>query len=130
MRDIESKADLVVLIDSFYERVRQDETIGHIFSALIGDDWSAHLPVMYTFWNTVLFGAEGYKGQAVGKHVEIDRRIPLQPAHFERWMTLWTENADMNFAGDYTEQIKSKAQTMMQLIQFKVTAARGGKSLY
>ena len=130
MQDIASKDDLVVLVNTFYDRVKRDEVIGYIFNAIIGDDWSAHLPIMYTFWNTVLFGAEGYKGQAIGKHIEIDRKIPLQEAHFERWISLWKDTVDSLFAGAKAEQIKAKAATMLQLIQFKVEAARSGKSLF
>lgn len=130
MADITSKDDLIVLVNTFYDRVRRDELIGHIFNTIIGDDWSVHLPIMYTFWNTVLFGEEGYKGQAVGKHVEIDRKIPLQPEHFERWISLWRDTVDSLFEGPNAVRIKEKALTMLQLIQFKVDAARTGKSLY
>lgn len=130
MTDILSKDDLVLLVNTFYDRVRRDEVIGHIFNTIIGDDWSVHLPIMYTFWNTVLFGAEGYKGQAVGKHVEIDRKIQLQPAHYERWISLWRNTVDHLFEGPNATKIKDKAQTMLQLIQFKVEASRTGKSLF
>ena len=130
MADITSREDLVTLVNNFYDRVKVDEVIGHIFNTIIGDDWSVHLPIMYTFWNTVLFGAEGYKGQAIGKHVEIDRKIPLRPEHFERWISLWRETVDDLFEGPNATRIKEKALTMLQLIQFKVEAARTGKSLF
>ena len=130
LQDIESKDDLVTLVDTFYDRVKLDELIGPIFKTIIGDDWSAHLPIMYTFWNTVLFGAEGYKGQAIGKHIEIDRKIPLLPEHFERWIAIWNDTVDALFSGEKAEQIKAKALIMLQLIQFKVSAARSGKALF
>lgn len=129
MADILSREDLVTLVNTFYDRVRRDEVIGPIFNTIIGDDWSAHLPVMYTFWNTVLFGEEGYKGQAVGKHVEIDRKMSLKPEHFERWIRYWRNTVDTLFEGPNATRIKEKALTMLQLIQFKVDAARSGKSL-
>jgi len=130
LQDIESKDDLVTLVNTFYDRVKRDELIGHIFNTIIGDDWSVHLPIMYSFWNTVLFGAEGYRGQAVGKHIEIDQKIQLLPEHFERWILLWNNTVDSLFFGEKAEQIKAKALTMLQLIKFKVAAARGGKSLF
>jgi hemoglobin len=130
MHDIASKDDLVTLVNTFYDRVKRDEVIGYIFNTIIGDDWSVHLPIMYSFWNTVLFGAEGYKGQAIGKHIEIDRKIPLTEAHFERWISLWSDTVNALFAGAKAEQIKAKAATMLHLIQFKVAAARSGKSLF
>ena len=130
MMDIASREDLVILVNTFYDRVKVDEVIGHIFNSIIGNDWSVHLPIMYTFWNTVLFGAEGYKGQAIGKHIEIDQKIPLQPQHFDRWIELWNDTVDALFEGPNATRIKEKALTMLQLIQFKVTASRTGKSLY
>ena len=130
MVDIVSRGDLVTLVNTFYDRVRRDDTIGHIFNTIIGDDWSVHLPIMYTFWNTVLFGAEGYKGQAVGKHVEIDRKIMLHPEHYNRWIALWTDTVDVLFEGPNAESVKQKARTMLQLIQFKVEAVRTGRSLF
>lgn len=130
LRDIETREDLELLVNAFYDKVRADALLGPIFQEIIGDDWSHHLPVMYTFWNTVLFGAEGYKGQAVGKHVEIDRKIPLLPEHFERWISIWKETVDRLFEGGNAGKIIEKAGMMLQLIQFKVQAARSGKSLY
>lgn len=129
-KDILSKDDLVILVNTFYDRVRRDNVIGHIFNTIIGDDWSVHLPIMYTFWNTVLFGAEGYKGQAVGKHVEIDRKIQLHKEHYDRWIGLWRDTVDQLFEGPNANKIKDKAQTMLQLIQFKVEASRSRKSLF
>jgi hemoglobin len=130
LRDIESREDLELLVNEFYRHVRVDEVLGPIFNRIIGDDWSHHLPIMYTFWNTVLFGAEGYKGQAVGKHVEIDRKMPLNEEHFDRWISLWRQTVDRMFEGDNADRIKDKANTMLQLIQFKVQASRSGKSLF
>ena len=128
-KDIEGKDDLVVLVDAFYTVVRADDTLGPIFNTIIGDDWSKHLPIMYGFWNSVLFGAEGYKGQAVGKHIEIDRKMPLAPQHFERWIMLWDTTVDAHFEGEQAESIKAKALLTLKLIRFKVDAARSGKSL-
>jgi hemoglobin len=85
---------------------------------------------MYTFWNTVLFGEEGYRGQAVGKHVEIDRKIQLHQEHYDRWISLWRETVDHLFEGPQATNIKEKANTMLELIRFKVETARTGKSLF
>ncbi|MEO6833530.1 MAG: group III truncated hemoglobin [Chitinophagaceae bacterium] len=128
-KDIENKEDLVTLVNRFYTDIRQDELLGPIFNSIIGDDWSKHLPIMYTFWNSVLFGAESYKGQAIGKHIEIDRKIRLEPAHFERWIALWNKKVDELFEGKNAELIKVKAATILQLIQFKVEYSRSGKLL-
>jgi hemoglobin len=129
MEDIKGKEDIVVLVNTFYDRVKRDDLIGPIFNTIIGDDWSRHLPIMYSFWNTVLFGAADYKGQAIAPHINIDRKIPLEQHHFDRWITYWRDTVDQLYAGPNAELIKGKAYTMLQLIKYKVEAARTGKSL-
>lgn len=130
LKDIEGKDDLVLLVDAFYTEVRADEILGPIFNTIIADNWSKHLSIMYGFWNSVLFGVAGYKGQAVGKHIEIDRKISLEARHFERWIGLWNTIVDAHFVGKNAEAIKSKALLTLKLIRFKVDAARGGKLLF
>jgi hemoglobin len=71
--------------------VRKDDKIGFIFNDIIGEDWSHHLPVMYQFWDMVLFSTPGYAGNPTKKHVDIDKRIPLNKEHFDRWLELWRD---------------------------------------
>jgi hemoglobin len=122
--DLEAGAPVQALVDAFYGQAKLDPVLGPVFNAFIGDDWSAHLPVMYTFWDSVVFGLGGYKGQAVAKHVEIDRRERLDDAHFEHWIRLWEETVDRMYTGQNAELAKSKANMMLQLIRFKVGYAR------
>ena len=59
-----------------------------------------------------------------GKHVEIDKKSPLQQQHYDRWLLLWTATVDELFAGEVANEAKKKATTMLQLISMKVTMAR------
>jgi len=127
--DLEPGEPVQRLVNTFYEAAKQDAVLGPVFNVIIGDDWSAHLPVMYTFWDSVVFGLGGYKGQAVGKHIEIDRRMRLEEAHFERWISLWNATVDRLYAGPNADLARTKANLMLQLIKFKVDYARSGKSL-
>lgn len=128
-QDIQGRPEIEVLVDAFYDRVREDETIGFIFQRIIGADWSQHLPVMYRFWTSVLLGTEGYRGNTIAAHIAIDKEIPLQEAHFARWISLWRETVDDLYEGPIAEAAKQKGATMLQLIQFKVHNHRSGKSL-
>ncbi len=131
LNDIRQREDLVVLlVNTFYARVRQDEILGPIFNSIIGDNWGRHLNIMYDFWDSVLFGSASYRGQAVGKHVQIDKQFRLAPEHYERWIHLWGKAVLDLFEGPNATLIQERAQTMLQLIQFKVAYARSGKSLY
>ena len=126
MKDLENKNDIELLINTFYDKVKKDETIGPIFNQIIGDNWSHHLPVMYNFWNLVLFSAAGYTGNPVKKHVEMDKKIALQKEHFDRWLQLWDETVDSLFTGEIADLAKNKASIMAHLINMKVDMSRGG----
>ena len=76
-----------------------------------------------------LLGEAGYTGNAIQKHIAIDRQIPLEEAHFERWISLWRTTVDGLFSGQIAEEAKKKANLMLQLIQIKVSAGRSGKSI-
>jgi len=124
--DIENKADIELLIDSFYDKVKKDEKIGFIFIEIIGSDWSHHLPVMYHFWNMVLFSQPGYEGSPVRKHLELDNRIKLEKEHFDRWLELWNGTVDTLFTGEIADMAKNKAALMANLINLKVDMNRSG----
>lgn len=128
-KDISNISDIQTLVDSFYDKVKIDATIGFIFDRIIGDDWSAHLPIMYNFWNTVLLGEAGYTGNPVMKHIALDKQIPLQQSHYDTWLTLWTETVDELYTGSVAEDAKKKAGNMLQLISMKVNMARDGKAI-
>lgn len=74
------------LIHKFYDRVRQDETLGPIFNAVIKENWPVHLERMCTFWSSIALKTGAYKGQPVPKHMAING---LSPAHFKIWLRLF-----------------------------------------
>lgn len=119
-----TEEDIQLLVNSFYEQARKDGILGPVFNTIIGDDWSHHLPVMYTFWSTILLGGPGYSGNVIGKHIEIDKRMPLTQTHYDRWLQLWHETTDRLFSGPVAEDAKKRGGLMIQLIQFKTDAAR------
>lgn len=129
IQDITNRQDVEQLVNTFYDKVKADTTIGHIFQTIIGDDWSHHLPVMYSFWETVLFGKAGYVGNPIKKHIDLDKQIPLEKAHYDRWQALWNETVDALFAGPIADDAKYKAGNMVNLISMKVVMARDGKSI-
>lgn len=127
--DISTRNDIEVLVNTFYGQVRKDDRIGYIFNDIIGNDWSHHLPVMYQFWETIILNQPGYTGNPVRKHIDIDKKIPLEEPHFQRWLELWKDTVDSLFEGEKADEIKKRAILMMQLISLKVADARKGNSL-
>ena len=117
MNDIQNKDDVKIFVDSFYEKVRKDMLIGPVFAAKIAPGrWPAHLERMYSFWNTVLFAVRDYHGNPFSKHAP----LPLKEQHFDRWMELFVETIDENFAGEVADDAKMRAVKMGKLFLSKL----------
>lgn len=130
MQDIKNREDIIYLVDTFYNSVKADDTIGHIFNEIIGDDWSAHLPIMYSFWSSVLFAEAGYKGNPIKTHIDIDKRIKLKEEHFSQWLHLWETTVNKHFEGEVAELAKKRAATMVTLMTMKINDAQNPKHIY
>lgn len=121
MNDIETKNDIIRLVDSFYQAVQQDGLIGPIFAERIApDDWPAHLERMYSFWTTILLNEPSYSGQPFEKH----RNMPLKQAHFERWVGLFSKIVDSLFQGPVAQEAKYRADLMGHLFLAKLEKGR------
>ena len=114
--DIENEEDIKQLVDTFYDHVNLDDKLGPIFNDFAQIDWDHHLPVMYTFWSTVLFGSMAYKGQPFPKHM----RLPISKEHFDRWIALFTQTVDELFEGVRAVEIKQKALSIAQVFQMRL----------
>jgi len=119
-RKIENNADIKHLVDAFYKKVIKDESIGFIFTDIIQLNWEVHIPVMYSFWESVLLSKPSYSGNPVLKHVELNQKMPLTKAHFDRWLELWFSTLDENFQGDIANSAKEKATMMKDLMLYKI----------
>ena len=60
---------------------------------------------MYRFWESMLLGAGSYRGAPFPKHAV----LPVQQAHFERWLTLFVAAVNENFSGQKSEEAKGRA---------------------
>lgn len=113
MKDIADREDIKLLVDRFYDRVQQDPLLGPIFNDIAKVDWAHHLPVMYDFWSTMLFRTATYKGRPWPKHAP----LPVQQAHFERWLSLFCQTVDSHFAGPKAREAKSVALSIADTFQ-------------
>ena len=97
--DIDNRADIDKLVNLFYERVKKDKTIGFIFNEVVKMNWEKHIPLIADFWETILLDNPVYKNNAMEVHYDINRKLPLQPEHFETWLQLFNETIDELFEG-------------------------------
>jgi hemoglobin len=108
--DIETREDCERLVRAFYSRALEDPIIGWIFVDIAKLDLDAHVPVVASFWETILLGARSYGGGAFAPHVAIHSRATLRRAHFDRWLALWSKSVDELFSGERAELAKSHAE--------------------
>jgi hemoglobin len=110
MHDIETRADCERLVRTFYGRALEDPIIGWIFVDVARLDLDAHVPVIASFWETILLGGGSYSGGAFRPHAELHMRVGLRPGHFQRWLGLWRGTVDELFAGPRAELAKAHAE--------------------
>jgi len=121
VKDIQSREDIALLINTFYEKVRKDELIGPFFTQIAELDWDAHLPIMYDFWESVLLGKSLYRRNTMQAHIELNRKKQLEKPHFDRWLALFHATCDELFSGPVAENAKTRSLSIATMIQVKVT---------
>lgn len=107
--DLADRDDIVALLRDFYGRAFRDELLGPVFVDVARLDLEAHLPVMCDFWQTVLFRAGTYRGNALQPHLRLHARAHLTAAHFDRWLALWCATVDERHVGAKAELAKVQA---------------------
>jgi hemoglobin len=119
-KDIENKQDIELLINSFYDKVRKDPMIGYIFEDVAKVDWERHLPVMYSFWDSVLFMKGGYGGNPMVVHQSLHLRHPLTKEHFDRWYSIFRETVKNHFEGEVAERALQRALSISTMMQIRI----------
>ncbi|SEK54993.1 group III truncated hemoglobin [Parapedobacter koreensis] len=114
--DIETIADIQLLVDTFYGNVRLNPLIGPVFDSVIQGRWPEHLEKMYRFWQTVLLGEYTYQGAPFPPHAS----LPIGKAHFNAWLGLWRDTVDGLFTGEKAEEAKWRAEKMATMFLSKI----------
>lgn len=121
MKIIKTKKDIIFLVDAFYKKALMDAEIGYFFTEVIQLNFEKHMLRLYDFWESILFKKATYSGNPMLKHLELNAKSPLKPAHFERWLFLWQETIKAHFNGELATEAINKANQIGQLMQFKIS---------
>lgn len=122
--DIKNLTDVKLLVDTFYGKIREDESLKDIFNNKIEDRWPEHLQKMYNFWQTVLLEEHTYYGSPFMPHA----KLPVNLEHFERWLALFYSTVDDLFEGEKAEQAKWQGQRMAEMFHAKIEYHRSNDS--
>jgi hemoglobin len=118
---IESRADILLLVECFYAKVKQDEVIGFIFTKAIPINWEHHIPVIVDFWETILLDNMVYKNNAMEVHYAVNKKVPLLKKHFDRWLLLFNQTVDELYSGPKATLAKTRAASIAAVMQLKMT---------
>jgi hemoglobin len=121
MTDIQQHDDVQQLVYSFYDRVQADTMLGPIFNDVAQTNWVTHLPAMVEFWSGLLLGTTNYRGRPFPKHA----MLPIDKAHFSRWLNLFFENVDEQFVGPNAELAKARALSIATMFQHRLGLESG-----
>lgn len=120
-KDIVTSEDVKLLVDTFYERIGVDPTLGPIFHGVLKNDWQPHLDKMYGFWETILFDVHKYSGSPFPPH----RNLPVDQLHFDTWLYLFKQTIEDLFIGPKADEALWRATKMGEMFLHKIKYFRG-----
>lgn len=118
-KDIQTKADIIKMVDQFYELVKKDSLLGPIFTDVSKVDWVSHLPKMYDFWENILFYSANYSGSPMAVHKELHQKSTMTQEHFQHWNALFNQTVDKLFEGAKADEIKNRAMNISAVMMYK-----------
>lgn len=113
MKEIETKKDIELLVNTFYAKVLKDELISPFFKHM---NFDHHLPKMVHFWSFVLLDEAGYMTDVTAKHMH----MRLKQEYFDRWLALFNATVDELFTGEKANAAKQRAYLVGWTISSKM----------
>ena len=119
-KDIEDKNDIVLLVNSFYNAVQENEILGFIFNDVAKINWDEHLPRMYAFWTSMLLNEHHFSGNPMEKHITLSRITSMTEIQFNEWLLLFTTTVDKLFKGEIANEANFRAGNIARLMLLKI----------
>ena len=108
------------LVHAFYDKVRADAVLGPVFDARI-QDWGPHLQQMCAFWSSVALMTGRYHGTPMVKHAP----LPVDAAHFDRWLELFEQTAREVCPGEAEAHFVERARRIATSLELGIANANG-----
>ncbi len=118
MRDIQTKADIELLVNSFYSKLLLEEELAPVFRNI---NMEQHIPHIVHFWSFVLLDEEGYKTNVFDKHLS----LPIQPHFFDTWLRIFLLTVNELFSGEIADMAKTRATSLTYTFKSKWEKIRG-----
>jgi len=108
------------LVRAFYERVKQDPLLAPIFTAAV-EDWEHHIQTLCRFWSSVTLMTGRYSGRPMAAHAP----LPVERAHFLRWLALFEATARELCPAPAAELFVERARTIAESLRQGLSLHRG-----
>lgn len=107
------------LVREFYGAAREDTLLGPVFARV--ENWEAHIARICTFWSSVALMTGRYHGQPMAAHLP----LPLEPAHFARWLELFEQTARSVCSPAGAEHVMLRARRIAQSLEMGIAVSQG-----
>ena len=108
-KDLDNSDAIEGFVDSFYERIREDPRLSHIFFEIAMVDIDKHLPHIRNFWCKLLLSDPVYNRHTMNIHRELHNKAALRPSDFDRWLALFVQTVDDGYSGPTAKRAKTIA---------------------
>ena len=121
LKDIENRADIDLLIKTFYDKLLADKKISYFFSEVtkVEFDLAPHLDLISSFWEGILFRTGNYHRNAMAPHLHLHRKSPLNREHFKIWLNHLHSSLDELYVGKNVDIVKMRSKAIAELMQMK-----------
>ena len=121
--DITNRKDIELLVNTFYDKVRNNPVLGYIFDDVAKIDWENHLPKMYSFWVSILLEEHSFSGNPMQKHIALSKITEMTDKEFSEWLHLFTVTVDELFVGEKANEAKLRAGNIARLMLHNIQNA-------
>ncbi len=121
--DIKDRKDIELIVNTFYEKVRNNTILGYIFNDVANINWEAHLPKMYSFWASILLGEHSFSGNPMQKHIALSKITAMTDKEFSEWLHLFIQTIDELFMGEKANEAKLRAANIARLMLHNIQNA-------
>jgi len=119
-KDLAGRADIEAVLNLFYRRAFADAQIGHFFTEVVPLDLETHIPVIADFWESVVFGTQGYRKNVMQVHAHIHALSAIRKADLVRWAGLFTATVSELFEGEKATLMQHRARSIATLMDIKL----------
>lgn len=120
MRDVNTRADLELILGQFYSALLKDNGISYIFTDVAKIDLERHLPHIIDFWEQSVFGNNGYRKNVMQIHLDLNNKERLSDNHFALWLSYFETTVDSLFQGSNADKLKTRALSIATVMKIKL----------